>query len=675
MSSATQDVLVRMGFPLHRAEKAVVNTGDISVQAALDWILSHKDDPSLDSNDNREYVVYLCPAGVLAGNIQDFRAKSADLCGKNGAFRHMPHVTICPAFRVDAASVPVIIRAMDHAHRSLEERDGLPQKVRVDLHGSEREPFVGLFVDENSDKAAKEFLRVLLDQAHSLIAPDREAPVVLSTKRYHLTLAHSFPPEQRQAIMKLAQSIPLKNRAGWYFLLLSRDPRFNGHEVYRMYYPWESSPARTDELSFTPDDYVYISPNELDRNQSGSTAWVRGTSWSTGKTGLVPLNGLTRCVDSDLWILHRSVPFLKDETVNSEAVERLCPAAQRKRWVETERRSHTKVHPAVRSSTELHNGTPQPLLHDSFQYDGIASGSSSTSTLYVMRHGERMDFVFGMDWIKTCFDATTGSFTRSDLNMPKSLPKRKDGPLAYASDPPLTSVGVLQAQITGKAMKDAGVSFNRVFVSPALRSIQTATAVVEACCDQKPVKLCVEPGLYEWLGWVRSEHPAFLPPAELHSFGIPVDPEYIPIFPMDQLDYDEDVKSYYRRNGHVAKRVVEKYGHEGGNILLVGHASSLDTCTRRLRGYEPRTHMEMNRITQKVPYCAVITCVPNADKNVWVLRSPPFPTFTHGANVKFSANILQSGDEALPTSTLPGKPRLETLEAKNPWGRKDGAKY
>ena len=84
-----------------------------------------------------------------------------------------------------------------------------------------------------------------------------------------------------------------------------------------------------------------------------------------------------------------------------------------------------------------------------------------------------------------------------------------------------------------------------------------------ACCDRKMVKLCVEPGLYEWLGWVRQEHPAFLHPSELHSFGIPVDQEYSPIFPMDQLDYDEDVKNYYKRNGHVAKCIVDKYDQHG----------------------------------------------------------------------------------------------------------------
>ena len=85
---------------MYNREKAVVSTGDINVQCALEWILSHKDDPFLDSAENREYIFYLCPTGALATNIQDFRAKSADLCGKNGAFRHMPHVTILPAFRV-----------------------------------------------------------------------------------------------------------------------------------------------------------------------------------------------------------------------------------------------------------------------------------------------------------------------------------------------------------------------------------------------------------------------------------------------------------------------------------------------------------------------------------------------------------------------------------------------
>ena len=234
-----------------------------------------------------------------------------------------------------------------------------------------------------------------------------------------------------------------------------------------------------------------------------------GISWLTGASGYLPSNYVERTAETNAWTLHTVIPFIRGRDVTSgietldtkqvgpdsiaipsinnhgsnSSLERLVGAQ------ECDTRSvhdleveslYAKVTRNVRESPAGHGETD-------VEFEGTNSGgeghredevSSSTPTrpqgprqVFIARHGERVDFTFGL-WIPYSFDKDR-KYQRKDLNMPPSVPDRRDGPEGFTRDCPLTVIGTVQAKMVGEAMKEAGVTIHHVFCSPSLRCIQT----------------------------------------------------------------------------------------------------------------------------------------------------------------------------------------------------------
>lgn len=253
-----------------------------------------------------------------------------------------------------------------------------------------------------------------------------------------------------------------------------------------------------------------------------------------------------------------------------------------------------------------------------------------------MRHGERVDFVFG-SWIPYCFDES-GKYIRKDLNMPSSLPQRKLYPKGYHKDCPLTKIGTYQATLVGEGLKESGTIIHHVYCSPALRCVQTCDAVLRGLGKHQELQIKIEPGLFEWLAWYPDQPPDWMSGEELIEEGFNIDLDYMPVIERgDIIQTMESCEQFYLRSSFVTQNVLA--AQKSGNILFVGHTATLEVCSRELLGRKPRSlGTEMTDIIRKVPYCALLTLAQNGDK--WEIVEGPCPPVTHTNNQRFDTNII-----------------------------------
>ena len=186
-----------------------------------------------------------------------------------------------------------------------------------------------------------------------------------------------------------------------------------------------------------------------------------------------------------------------------------------------------------------------------------------SSTVWIARHGNRLDFV-NPEW----FDTATRRY-----------------------DPPLSEDGLIQAQELGKRLKNENIT--HIIASPFLRTIQTANEVANII--DLPIKL--EAGLGEWHNpdWM-TETPEIHPSDFLLSEYPHIDWSYQSlIIP----EYPESEAKVHQRTAATVQKLVAKFS---GEILLVGHGASVWGGTKGLVPECP---------TFKVSLCCLVKIVRN----------------------------------------------------------------
>ncbi|KAJ8312905.1 hypothetical protein KUTeg_010278 [Tegillarca granosa] len=393
-------------------------------------------------------------------------------------------------------------------------------------------------------------------------------------KQLHITLAYQYQTDQHEKLLKLAKEINLLADVRWELRLYSRDSRMGQNEVRQVIKRY--TPQLGDELELIDGDFIFMDPQEVSKSKD---SWYQGTSWLTGCVGMFPGPYTRRTAETWTWALHR--------------------------WATSAPHTTSYNGNLLQLDDEADNLECDSVLHDDKLYALVRKRRNSEAMvadrvleprkLYILRHGERLDFALGRDWFDKCFD-DSGKYTRTNLNLPKKMLTRKSQ-FEFIKDPPLSEIGRHQCKITAFRM---------------------------TC------KLRIEPGLFEWTG--HKGVPRWITPEDLSKQGYPVDLTYKPQIPNNKLNDEETVKELYSRTTQATKNILSLHEPEGGNILFVGHAGTLELCTRVLTGSTVRTEVQYLEILPKVPYCSMCMIEEDRKSKRWFFKDIPIHQFTHGRN-------------------------------------------
>ena len=95
--------------------------------------------------------------------------------------------------------------------------------------------------------------------------------------------------------------------------------------------------------------------------------------------------------------------------------------------------------------------------------------------------------------------------------------------------------------------------------------------------------------------------PSWMTAEDLISAGYNIEENYKPYISSEELqDTHETCQQFFIRNFFITQCALQATEEAGGNVLLIGHAATLDTCSRQLVGKEPRPVNELMAIVRKV---------------------------------------------------------------------------
>ncbi|TPX69343.1 hypothetical protein SpCBS45565_g02587 [Spizellomyces sp. 'palustris'] len=221
--------------------------------------------------------------------------------------------------------------------------------------------------------------------------------------------------------------------------------------------------------------------------------------------------------------------------------------------------------------------------------------------VYVVRHGERIDQI-DPSWVNTAPEP---------------------------HDPPLTKLGVAQAQRTGEYIAEDRQrnGYNTaltVLSSPFYRTLQTAEGIIHGVTKQSGLAerpaLYLYPPLSEWLAIdyfpEPLPHDSFTHSNRIGQFPFLKPPKVD--FPSPLPPYPESRIEMRQRFLHSFLHAIENYSSPSTHLILVSHGAGCQAIPQQLAAAQIVRPFEL-RIPE-TPYCCVTKLVKKPNETEWCLE-------------------------------------------------------
>ncbi len=143
-----------------------------------------------------KFILYACPQGPLADQLQNYLDQSRERIGRNAAHAYMPHCTLTGFFEDDPRVIPGDIELLGQLLKQ-----ALPDcpQPSIRVRGMGLQPgWLGLDLDAH-------WVRQLASDFATSANRGQRSTRISAKNWLHLSLAYDFPPQQQAAFGALAR--------------------------------------------------------------------------------------------------------------------------------------------------------------------------------------------------------------------------------------------------------------------------------------------------------------------------------------------------------------------------------------------------------------------------------------------------------------------------------------